>query len=67
MSPSETFYRERAADARRDAGAANLSNVRDRCLRAAEAWESMASRAARTDQLRAESEARKLEMVLAAQ
>jgi len=66
MSPSETFYRERASDARRDAGAANLSNVRERCLRAAEAWEQMASRAARTDQLRAESEARKLELTLAA-
>ena len=66
MSTHHEFYLERAAAARRDADAANLANVRDRCLRAAAAWDEMASRAARTDRLRAESEARKA-LVLAAE
>ena len=64
MSTHHEFYLERAAAARRDADAATLVNVRDRCLRAAAAWDEMASRAARTDRLRAETEARKA-MVLA--
>ncbi|MGQ0588077.1 MAG: hypothetical protein ACT4N8_00915 [Sphingosinicella sp.] len=56
---THTFYLERAAESRRDAAAANLDNVRDRCLRAAAAWESMAARVARTERMRAETEARK--------
>jgi len=56
---THAFYLERAAESRRDAAAANLDNVRDRCLRAAAAWESMAARVARTDRMRAETEARK--------
>lgn len=59
MSTHYQFYLDRAADARRDADAATLSNVRDRCLRAAMAWEDMASRVARTEKMRAETEARK--------
>ena len=59
MSTHHEFYVERAAAARRDAEAANLANVRDRCLRAAAAWEAMAARAARTERMRAETEARK--------
>jgi hypothetical protein len=59
MSTNAEFYRARADDARRDADAANLANVRDRCLRAAAAWEEMASRATRTDRMRAEAEAKK--------
>ncbi len=59
MSTHEDFYRTRATEARRDADAAALANVRDRCLRAAAAWEVMADRARRTDHLRAEQEARK--------
>lgn len=59
MSTHHEFYVERAQAARRDADAATLVNVRDRCLRAAAAWEEMASRAARTDRMRAEAEARK--------
>lgn len=57
------FYRERAAAARRDAEAATLQNVRERCLRAAVAWDEMAARAARTERMRADSEARKATMV----
>jgi hypothetical protein len=59
MSTHHEFYLERAADARRDAEAASLQNVRDRCLRAAAAWEEMASRVARTERMRAETEAKK--------
>jgi hypothetical protein len=59
MSTHEEFYRTRAAEARAEAGAARLDNVRDRNLRAAAAWDVMADRAARTDRLRAEHEAKR--------
>lgn len=59
MSPTQQFYRDRAADARRDADGAPLDNVRDRHLRAAAAWDVMAARLARTERMRAETEARK--------
>ena len=59
MSTHHEFYLERAAAARRDAESATLVNVRDRSLRAAAAWDEMATRAARTGRLRAETEARK--------
>jgi hypothetical protein len=59
MSAQSEFYRARALDARNDADAATLDNVRDRCLRAAAAWEGMADRAARTDKMRAKQEAEK--------
>ena len=58
---------DRAADARRDAEAATLENVRERCLRAAAAWDDMASRVARTERMRAETEAKKAAEALAAQ
>ena len=59
MSTQEEFYRTRADEARADAEAATLANVRERCLRSAVAWEQMADRARRTDRQRAETEARK--------
>ncbi len=59
MSTSHEFYLTRASEAERDAAAASLANVRERCLRAASAWQAMADRAARTDRQRAETEARK--------
>lgn len=59
MSTHHEFYLERATAARRDADAATLTNVRDRCLRAAAAWDEMAARAARTERMRAEAEAKK--------
>ena len=59
MSTNEQFYRTRAAEARADADKAGLDNVRDRCIRSAEAWETMADRARRTERLRLETEARK--------
>jgi hypothetical protein len=54
MSTQLQFYLDRAAQARADADAAVLDNVRDRCLRAEDAWSRMAERAARTEQLRSE-------------
>jgi hypothetical protein len=59
MSTHHEFYLERASAARRDADEATLANVRDRCLRAAAAWDEMAARAARTERMRAETEAKK--------
>ena len=59
MSTTHEFYRVRAAEARRDAEAASLDNVRERHLTAAVAWEKMAERGERTARKRAETEARK--------
>ncbi|HEX8380494.1 MAG TPA: hypothetical protein VF619_08100 [Allosphingosinicella sp.] len=59
MSSQLEFYLARAAEARADAEAATLDNVRNRCLRAAEAWDAMASRAQRGDTMRARQEADK--------
>ena len=59
MSAQLDFYRARAAEARADAEAATLENGRQRCLRAAAAWEDMADRAARTDRMRARQDAEK--------
>ena len=66
MSTHHEFYLERASAARRDAEAATLANVRDRCLRAAAAWDEMAARAARTEKMRADTEAKKALEALAA-
>ncbi len=52
MSVQHDFYIARATDARRDADNATLDNVRQRCLRAAEAWEAMAARTERSDRAR---------------
>jgi hypothetical protein len=59
MSNQHDFYLTRAAEARADAERATLGNVRERCLRAAAAWDAMAARAHRTDTLRARQEAAK--------
>jgi hypothetical protein len=59
MSSQKDFYLVRAAEARRDADAATLDNVRERCLRAEAAWSTMADRAARTDKMRVKAEAEK--------
>ena len=53
------FYLMRAAEARREAEAANLDNVRERCLRAEAAWNEMAARADRGEKMRARLEAEK--------
>ena len=59
MSNQHDFYLARAAEARADADAATLDNVRDRCLRSEAAWAEMAARAGRTDKMRAKTEAAK--------
>jgi len=58
MSQHE-FYLARAAEAKRDAEAATLDNVRNRCLRSEAAWSDMAARAERGDKMRAKLEAEK--------
>jgi hypothetical protein len=62
LTTQHHFLGARAPAARRDADATPLQNVRDRCLRAAEAWEQMAARVERTGRMRAETEARKAAM-----
>jgi len=50
----DTFL-ARADEARADAEAATLENVRERCLRAEAAWRAMAGRVERTETMRATS------------
>ncbi len=52
MSANHDFYLARAAEARADAEAAKLDNVRERSLRAEAAWTAMADRAGRSDRAR---------------
>jgi hypothetical protein len=61
------FYLTRAAEAKRDAEAATLSNVRERCLRAEAAWSEMAARADRGDKMRAKLDAEKAAASVAAE
>ena len=65
MSAQHQFYVARATEAKRDADAATLDNVRERCLRAAAAWDGMAARAARTEKMRAKTEAEKTAAIAA--
>ncbi|HXH52327.1 MAG TPA: hypothetical protein VNH53_02705 [Sphingomicrobium sp.] len=53
------IYLMRAAEARAEAEAAVLDNVRQRCLRSEAAWTEMADRAERTEKMRARLEAEK--------
>jgi hypothetical protein len=59
MSDHSTVMRGHAAQARADAAAATLDNVRDRCLRAEAAWIAMAERIERTERARERREAEK--------
>jgi hypothetical protein len=61
------FYLIRAAEAKRDAEAATLANVRERCLRAEAAWSEMAARADRGDKMRAKLDAEKAAAAVAAE
>lgn len=76
MSSNQDFYLARAAEARADAEAATLDNVRDRCLRSEAAWSQMADRVQRGERMRekllaeksaAQSEAAGMAIPLAAQ
>jgi hypothetical protein len=57
MSNDATFFRQQATTQRAAAAEADLDNVRERCERAASSWEAMASRAERTEKLRADRQA----------
>ena len=46
------FYLDRAEEARKQAEAATLSHVRDRCRRSEAAWTQLAERAAATEKMR---------------
>jgi hypothetical protein len=59
MMTSSIFYQARVDEALRDAAEAGLANVRDRCLRAAAAWEIMAQHASRMDRHRADEATRR--------
>lgn len=58
MTDEETFL-ARAADARAEAEAATLDNVRERCLRSEAAWNEMAARVAHVQKLREQRDAEK--------
>ncbi len=53
------FYTERAEQCRAEARLASLANVRERCLSAAAAWDSMAERVRTSETYRVEDAARK--------
>jgi hypothetical protein len=53
------FYNERAAECRVQADSTGLVNVRNRCLTASAAWDSMADRVLGTESYRAADAARK--------
>ena len=56
MSGEHEFYLKRAAEARADAEATKLENVRQRHLRSEAAWKHMAARVAATAKRRAEND-----------
>ena len=56
---NQEIYQARAAEAKQEAEAATLDNVRDRALRSEAAWSGMADRAGRTDRMRARLSAEK--------
>ena len=55
------FYLARAAQARAEADAATLDHVRERCRRSEAAWQQLADRAERSEQMKAAEAARKAE------
>jgi hypothetical protein len=57
MADDVSTYRARAATERDNAAVSSLANVRDRCERAAIAWDQMADRAERVKTQRDEREA----------
>lgn len=53
------FYLARAAQARDEAESATLDHVRERCRRSEAAWQQLADRAERSEQMKAAEAARK--------
>jgi hypothetical protein len=62
-SSSLEFFLARAAQARDECEAATLEHVRERCRRSEAAWQALADRARRSEQLRIEEAERKAEIV----
>ena len=62
MSIQSNFYQTRATEEREKAAASALHNVREGHLRAAAAWDALASRSLKADRMRAEEELRKSEV-----
>ena len=62
MSQQSTFYLTRAAEERAKAAASTLANVREGHLRAAAAWDALASRSVKADRMREDEERRKAEV-----
>jgi hypothetical protein len=62
VSTQSTFYLARATEERDKAAGSNLDNVREGHLRAAAAWDALASRSLKADRMRAEEELRKSEV-----
>jgi hypothetical protein len=56
----EALFRARAVEARQDADTTILPQVKDRCLRAAAAWDVMAERERKTVAARAKREAERI-------
>ena len=63
MAGDHEFYRQRADDCAAEAAAATLDNVRDRALRSAAAWRSMAERQDRIAENRAVAELARRERI----
>ena len=61
MSATIDFYLAQAEKCTAEAGTSQLTQVRDRNLRAAAAWQAMADKLLHTERLRAEKEARVVE------
>jgi hypothetical protein len=62
MSNQTNFYRERAAEAWARHNETQLSNVKESHMRSATAWEMLAARSEKSDQLREAEIVRKAEM-----
>ena len=64
-SSNLAFFRAREAEARANAEAATLVNVRERCRRSEEAWSALAHKAEKSEKLRVAEAQRKAEQSLA--
>lgn len=67
MSSQAEFYRAQAQAMETQAATASLANVRERCLRSAEAWTQMAERAERHEESRERTERLKAQQAAAMQ
>ncbi|MES2121092.1 MAG: hypothetical protein V4513_11040 [Pseudomonadota bacterium] len=63
-STNLSFFLARAEQARVEGDAATLEHVRERCRRSEAAWQALADRAERSEQMKAAENERKLEQGL---